>query len=207
MRVEWLGRIAHAEAVARMETARREVRARGRGAEVLLLAEHDPVITLGRGATAAHVVAPAAELERRGVTVVRSDRGGDVTYHGPGQLMVYPVARVRRVVGFLRAVAGALAATAAEFGVAGAAWRRDPAGLWLDDAKLAACGIHLSGGVAIHGFALNVATPADCWRLIVPCGLAGAAVTSLAAARGDDGPPIEAVAEVAGRQVRAALST
>jgi lipoyl(octanoyl) transferase len=106
------------------------------------------------------------------VPVVRIERGGDVTYHGPGQLMIYPIVRIRSVVAFLEAVARAIADACAAAGVPGAAFRRDPAGLWLGDRKLAACGIHVARGVPVHGFALDVATPRDMWARIRPCGLA-----------------------------------
>jgi lipoyl(octanoyl) transferase len=160
------------------------------------------VITLGRNADCANVVADAAALAAAGVTVAQASRGGDVTYHGPGQLMVYPVVRVRgphAVVAFLERIAGALGLVAEALDVPGAAWRRDPAGLWLDDRKLAACGIHLRRGVAVHGWALNVDTPAERWALIVPCGLTAApppvSIAEARAARGLGPPP--PIAEVA----------
>jgi lipoyl(octanoyl) transferase len=142
--------------------------------------------------------------------VVATDRGGDVTYHGPGQLMIYPVVRVRRgVVALLEAIAGALAVVSAELGVAGAAWRRDPAGLWLDGAKLAACGIHVRRGVAIHGWAFDVATPPAMWQLIRPCGLS-TPVVSIAGARAARGapppPPIAEVATLAGPLLAARIA-
>jgi len=124
--------------------------------------------------------------------------------------MVYPVVRIAgSVVGFLEAVAGALAEVAARLGVPGAGWQRDPAGLWLGTAKLAACGVHLRRRVTGHGFAFNVATPPEMWQLIVPCGLADRAVTSIAEqrqARGLPPPPAMAeVAEMAGPLLCAAL--
>ncbi len=196
----WLGRIEHAEAVARMEAARDRVLGGDDHAQEVMLCEHPPVITLGKSADRDHVVAAADVLAAHGVAVASTSRGGDVTYHGPGQLMVYPVLRVRRgVVAFLAEVAAVLAGVAAELGVPGATWQRDPAGLWLDGAKLAACGLHLRRQVAIHGWAFDIATPPAMWRLIVPCGL-GTAVMSLdraLAARGR--PPAPPVAEVAAR--------
>jgi lipoyl(octanoyl) transferase len=130
------------------------------------MCEHPPVITLGRSANPANVLAPA------GIDVVPIERGGDVTYHGPGQLMIYPVVRLRRgVVDFLERVAGAIAESAAALGAPGAAWKRDPAGVWAGESKLAACGIHVARGVSVHGFALDVATPREAWARINPCGL------------------------------------
>jgi lipoate-protein ligase B len=113
--------------------------------------------------------------------------------------MVYPILRLRGgLVAYLEAVAGALAELATQLGVPGAVWKRDPAGLWLGDAKLAACGVHLHRRVTTHGFALDVATPRDAWTMINPCGLSGVRTTSIAAecaARGIVAPP--PMAEVA----------
>ena len=209
MRWRWLGRIEHADAVARME-ARREQILGGDADEELWLCEHPPVITLGKSAAAGHVVAPEAVLAAHGVTRSAASRGGDVTYHGPGQLMVYPVARARGgVVAFLAAIAGGLAEVAAALGVEGAAWQREPAGLWWRGAKLAACGLHLRRGVAIHGWAFDVATPPAMWELIVPCGL-GTPVMSLDRARAALGlpaaPPVEEVAALAGPILARALA-
>jgi lipoate-protein ligase B len=191
----WLGRVSHAAGTELQEQHRERVLAGDDDAEVLLLCEHDPVITLGRGADQTHVHASEAELARRGVALVRTTRGGDATYHGPGQLMVYPVVRVCSVVGYLEALAKGLADVAESLGVPGAAWRRDPAGLWLGDAKLAACGLHVRRGVAVHGWALNVSTPPDPWSLLVPCGLPGARVTSIA--DHVDAPAVDDVARLA----------
>lgn len=205
----WLGRIEHADAVARMEAQRERVLAGEPDAEQLWLCEHPPVVTLGKSADRAHVVATPEVLAARGVAVSAASRGGDVTYHGPGQLMVYPVARARGgVVAFMTAVAEALAEVAAELGVDGAAWQRDPAGVWWRGRKLAACGLHLRRGVSIHGWALDVATPPDMWQLIDPCGL-GTAGVSLDAARAELGlppaPSVEDVAMLAGPRIAARL--
>jgi len=206
----WLGRLDHATALADQEARRERLLAGDEAAAAVLLCEHEPVITLGRSADASHVLAAPEALAEAGVAVVRTSRGGDVTYHGPGQLMVYPVVRLRGgVVAYLEAVASVLAGVAADLGVPGAAWRRDPAGLWLGDRKLAACGLHVRRGVAIHGFALNVSTPAEAWLRIVPCGLP-TPVTSLADERAAAGlpppPSVSAVAAMAGPRLAAALS-
>jgi len=197
---QWLGRIAHGPAIAAQEEHRDRLLA-GAAGPVVLLCEHDPVITLGRSADPSHVLAPAAQLAAAGVTVVPASRGGDVTYHGPGQLMVYPVVRLHGgVVVYLETIASVLAEVAAALGVPGAVWRRDPAGLWLGTSKLAACGLHVRRGVAVHGFALNVATPQERWQLIMPCGLA-TPVVSIAeerAARGLPPPPVPEVAAMVG---------
>lgn len=181
---QWLGRAEFRRVLADQLAARERVWAGEPG--VVLLCEHPPVITLGRSASVANILAAGD------VPVERIERGGEVTYHGPGQLMVYPVVRVRSVIGFLERVAAAIAQTCAALGAPGAAWRRDIPGVWLGGKKLAACGIHVARGVSVHGFALDVDTPAAAWRTIRPCGLDVPQI-SLAAARG---APIT-VAEVA----------
>ncbi len=188
----WRGRVAHGDALREQEERRDRLLAGDDAAATVLLCEHPPTITLGRNADRANV-----RLRPDGVAIVEVSRGGDVTYHGPGQLMVYPVVRLRRVVDYLETIAGVLAAVAADLGVPGAAWRRDCAGLWLDGAKLAACGIHVRRGVAVHGFALDVATPPEAWRAINPCGLGKPVISLDAARRARDLPPAPPVAEVA----------
>jgi lipoyl(octanoyl) transferase len=194
----WLGRVPFAETAALQERLREDVLA-DRGPETLLLCEHDPVITLGRSARAEHVLASADDLARRGVVVHPASRGGDVTYHGPGQLVGYPVLRLRGgLVAHLEAMARGLAALLAPLGV-DARFRRDAPGLWTDPgngsplAKVCAFGVHVRHRVAIHGFALNVTTALDAFDLIVPCGLRGAAVTSIAALMGA-APTVDALA-------------
>lgn len=192
IQIVWQGRVAHAAAVAEQEARRERILAGDADAAAVLLCEHDPVITLGRNAVRGNV------LDAGDVPVVEVSRGGDVTYHGPGQLMIYPVVRVRGgVVRFLETIAAALAEVAARFGVDGAAWRRDPAGLWVGDRKLAACGIHLRRGVAVHGWALNVATPPAMWRAIVPCGLTASPPPVSIAELTGAAPSTAEVAEVA----------
>ncbi|WP_428262925.1 lipoyl(octanoyl) transferase LipB [Haliangium sp.] len=208
---QWLGRIAHGPAIALQEHLRARLLAGEREARRLLLCEHEPVITLGLRADRAHLLATEAALAGQGIAVVQTRRGGDITYHGPGQLMIYPAVRLRgRLTDFLETLATALAEFAATLGVPGAVWRREPAGLWLPDpgpeaelpqAKLAACGVHLRRGAILHGFAFNVATPAAAWRAIVPCGLR-LPVTSIADERARRGlsppPPVAEVAHLAG---------
>ncbi len=159
----WLGRAGYRRVLADQLAARERVWAGAEG--VVYLCEHPPVITLGRSATPDNIV------DAGDVPVERIERGGEVTYHGPGQLMVYPIVRIRSVVTFLERVAGAISATCEALGVPGTEWRRDPAGVWRGEAKLAACGIHVARGVSVHGWAINVATPADAWARIKPCGL------------------------------------
>ena len=181
-----------APAAALQERLRADVLA-GTGPETLLLLEHDPVITLGRSAAAANVLASAAELSRRGIDVVRTTRGGDVTYHGPGQLVGYPIVRLRGgVVAHMTGMARAIAAVLNEYGI-DARWRREAAGLWVGDAKICAFGVHVRSRVTMHGFALNVAADVSPFNLIVPCGIAGVRTTSMGAL-GVAPPELEALA-------------
>jgi lipoyl(octanoyl) transferase len=153
----------------------------GVGPETLLLLEHAPVVTFGRSARAEHLRVPPAELARRGVALAQATRGGDVTYHGPGQLVGYPIVRLRGgVIGHMTAMARALAALLATYGI-DARWRRETPGLWVGDAKICAFGVHVRGRATVHGFALNVAPDLGAFDLIVPCGIAGARTTSMAA--------------------------
>ena len=184
MKWEWLGRIDYPDAVRRMESLRARILDGDTGAETLLLLEHAPVITLGRRARAEHILASEAALAARGVTVARASRGGDVTYHGPGQLVAYPVMRLHGgVVDHVCRLAKAAIAVAAAYGIEARFDRARP-GVWAGDAKLAAVGVHVHRRVAIHGLALNVTTALDAFDLIVPCGLRDLAVTSIAALSG-----------------------
>lgn len=150
-------------------------------AERILFLEHDPVLTLGRHAAPGNVTASAAELARAGIAVEPSTRGGDVTAHGPGQLVIYPIVRLERgVVHHVTAVAQAITDELRARGV-DARCSRDPVGVFVGAAKIAACGVHVSRRVAIHGWALNVTDePLALFRMIVPCGLAHVPVTSMA---------------------------
>jgi lipoyl(octanoyl) transferase len=192
----WLGRAAYRRVLVDQLAARERVWAGAPG--VVLLCEHPPVFTLGRSATAANILDPGT------IPVERIERGGEVTYHGPGQLMVYAIVRITSVVVFLERVATAIADACTELGVHGAAWRRDPAGVWRDGAKLAACGIHVARGVPVHGFAINVDTPDEMWRRIRPCGLD---VPQVSIAHALAAPvTVERVAIAVGPRVAAALS-
>lgn len=188
MRVDDLGTLRYRDAWALQERAHAEV---VDGAEErILLVEHPPVITFGRRpGVERNVLAPADVLARRGVEVVASDRGGDVTFHGPGQLVAYPIVRLidhrLSVGGYVRALEQAVIAALATFDVqarkedcAVGVWTRDPPGSG-PLAKICAIGVRVRRGVTLHGLALNVTTDLSYFDLIVPCGLAGRPVTSL----------------------------
>jgi lipoate-protein ligase B len=192
----WLGRAAYRRVLADQLAARARVWAGAPG--VVYLCEHPPVFTLGRSATTAHII-DAGEIP-----VERIERGGEVTYHGPGQLMIYPIVRIRSVVEFLECVATAIVEACAELGVTGATWACRPAGVWRDGAKLAACGIHVARGVPVHGFALDVDTGRDMGQRFRPCGLV---VPQVSFARAIDAPvAVERAAIAVGPRVAAALS-
>ncbi len=150
--------------------------------DLLILLEHPRVITLGRGAQALNIVATTEELRRRGVEVHEVERGGDVTYHGPGQLVGYPIIDLRRhkqdLHWYLRRLEDVLLQTLAVYGVVG---RRVPGytGVWVEDRKIASIGVHVTRWVTFHGFALNVNTRLEDFELIVPCGIEAVQMTSL----------------------------
>ena len=177
----YLGRVDYAEGVALQEACARHLR-EGSGEERLLLLEHPPVITLGRNARAEEILVDPEALRALGITVARTDRGGRVTYHGPGQLVGYPILNLspdRRDVGrYLRDLEEVLIRTLARFGVAA---DRKPGltGVWVAEEKIAAIGVHLARWVTTHGFALNVATDLSHFDLIVPCGLRARDIASM----------------------------
>jgi len=156
----------------------------GDAPETLLLLEHEPVITLGRHAQPGNVLASPEQLAKDGVAVVPTSRGGDVTFHGPGQLVGYPVFRLPAgIKAHVLAMVGAIVDVLAELQIA-AEWRASQPGLWVGREKICAVGVHVRRRVAIHGFALNASVDLAGFRAIVPCGLCGAGVTSIAKLRG-----------------------
>lgn len=204
LRISFLGRVAYAPAVQLQEELRRRILQGDDSAERLLLLEHHPVVTLGKSSAASDVLAAPAMLEARGIELHRSSRGGAATYHGPGQLVAYPVLRLARgVLQHVEALAAAVIEVAGSFGIA-ARFRRDRPGVWVGDRKLAAFGVHLHRRVAIHGLALNVAAALDAFELIVPCGQPSTRPVSLAELTGKALEPA-ALAPALGRAIAGAL--
>ncbi len=164
-----------------------EERRSGSRPDTLVLLSHPPVVTVGRGAAEGHVLVPEPELRRRGIALWETDRGGDVTYHGPGQVVGYAIFDLRDhgqdLHRFLRAMEGAVIRALAAFGLEGA---RIPGltGVWVRGRKVCAIGIKVSRWISMHGFALNVSTDLSYFDVIVPCGIGGRGVTSLAALLG-----------------------
>lgn len=175
-----LGRVLYREAWALQQdlAARRKAQ---QIPDALLLLEHASVITLGRNAKREHLISPAEILEAQDIEVVETDRGGDITYHGPGQLIGYPIldlSSIRKdVVWYVRTLEEALIRTAEDFGIE-AQRTQGLTGVWVNGAKLAAIGVHISRWVTSHGFALNLETDLSNFRHIVPCGIVACPVTS-----------------------------
>jgi lipoyl(octanoyl) transferase len=213
-----LGRLDYATALGLQQqvcTLRQE----GQIGDVLLLVEHPPVLTLGRNAHREHLVAGDDLLGRRGISLFETNRGGDITYHGPGQLVGYPILNLRAytpslgILEYLRKLEEVLIRACADFGVLTqrAAGR---AGVWtmpggaVAEKKIAALGVHVARGVTTHGFAVNVSTDLKDFELIVPCGIRDRGVTSMEA-EVDPAPSMEQMANsvvrhfgrVFGRQV------
>jgi lipoyl(octanoyl) transferase len=180
-----LGRVDYATALKLQQTLV-DLRKAGQIGDTLLLLEHPPIITLGRNATRANVLVSEEQAACLGVEIWACDRGGDVTYHGPGQLVGYPIFNLREftprigAVDFVRKLEEVLIRSCADFGIAS---HRVPGmtGVWTlrNESKIAAIGVHISRGVTSHGFALNVSTRLDHFELIIPCGIGDKPVTSM----------------------------
>jgi len=195
---DW-GTIAYDEALARQRALNAAVAA-GDAPPRLVLLEHEPVITITRRAAAGHLLAPPKRLQALGIAVHETDRGGDVTYHGPGQLVAYPIFRLGdfglNLGRYMRLLERVVIDTVAAFGVeahteAGATgvWARRDGG----SAKLCALGVRIRKNTAMHGLALNVTTDLSHFQTIVPCGLHGRGVTSLQALLGEACPDMPRV--------------
>jgi lipoyl(octanoyl) transferase len=186
LEARWLGRIGYRDAWDLQKRLAGE-RARGEAGDTLLLLEHPAVLTLGRQAREEHVLATPAHLAQRGIELIRVERGGEVTYHGPGQLVAYAIVRLAdrglHVRPFVAALEGALVDTCATFGVRAAAREGHP-GCWVDadgpsPRKIGAIGIRIERGVSYHGIALNVSVDLRDFDLIDPCGMPGLTSASI----------------------------
>jgi lipoyl(octanoyl) transferase len=183
LEIRRLGRVAYADALALQRTLVEERRA-GRCDDLLLLLEHPHTITLGvkEDASRSHILAPPEVLAARGVGVHETGRGGDVTYHGPGQIVGYPILDLRPdrcdVHRYVRDLEEVLIRTAGDFGIR-ADRIKGLTGVWAEGRKLAAIGVRISRWITSHGFAFNVATDLSFFDLIVPCGIEGRGVASL----------------------------
>ena len=175
-----LGRVSYrcAWELQRVLVARRKA---GETGDLLLLLEHPPVITLGRNGDRQHLLSSAELLDEQGIEFVETDRGGDITYHGPGQLVGYPILNLggirKDVVWYVRTLEEALIRAAWDFGIR-AGRREKLTGVWVDGCKLASIGVRISRWITSHGFALNVSTDLGSFQHIVPCGISACPVTS-----------------------------
>jgi lipoate-protein ligase B len=201
-----LGTMPYEEA---LELQRALARERISGAipeDMLLLVEHPPVVTLGRSAKARNLVSSAEYLASKGVELFEVERGGDVTFHGPGQLVGYPIIDLKRhkldLHWFLRQVEEALIRTLAEYSIS-AERNTGYTGVWTKGRKIASIGVHARDWVTWHGFALNVTTDLSYFDLIIPCGIDGVTMTSIEREIGErrDLPPVtlESAGEIAAR--------
>jgi lipoate-protein ligase B len=156
--------------------------AEGSAPDALLLLEHTPVYTMGRNAKAENIIAPPAELASKGIPVLKTGRGGDVTYHGPGQLVGYPIINLSKrnmgVLAYVSRLESVLIAVLSDFGITAGT---DPInhGAWVGHDKIAAIGVRVTRHVTMHGFSLNVRVDMDAYSAIVPCGIRGRGVTSM----------------------------
>jgi len=198
LHVVHLGLVPYARA---LELQRAVARARITGAlahDVLLLLEHPPVITLGRSSKSQHLVATQAMLADRGVELFEAERGGDVTFHRPGQLVGYPIVNLRGhrqdLHWYLRQVEAVLIRALQEIGIP-AERSEGRTGVWTNGRKIASIGVHARDWVTWHGFALNVSTDLSYFDLIVPCGLSGVTMTSVSRELGPKAPPFTVVAQ------------
>ncbi len=180
LRTVWLGRADYTETLALQRELVRAV-SDGTGPETLLLLEHPHVYTLGRRGKHEDILVGAAELAALGVEVHETDRGGEVTYHGPGQLVGYPIVNLRPYGGplkFVCALQEAVVTALASYGIPASCADR-PTGIWVGEAKIGAIGLRVSRGISSHGFAVNINPDLSYFDRIVPCGMPGVDVTSV----------------------------
>lgn len=177
----WLGRIGYGEAH-ELQVRLQQARTQGTIGDTVLMLEHTPVVTMGRSAKAQHLLETSETLRSRGYEVHEVGRGGDVTYHGPGQLVVYPILDLKPdrkdVRKYVASLEETMIRTCADYGLR-ASRIEGLNGTWIDDRKVGAVGVRISRWVTMHGFALNVCTDLSQFEVIIPCGIEDKGVTSL----------------------------
>jgi lipoyl(octanoyl) transferase len=188
-RYQWLGQVDY-QAAWDIQKNLIEARASDEGKDSLLFLEHPPTYTLGRGGDQTHLLVPEERLKELGAVLLQVDRGGDITFHGPGQLVGYPILDLNRlgisVIGYVRGLEEVLIRALSVFGVDGERLEGFP-GVWVGKEKVAAIGVKVNARkITSHGFALNVDNDLGYFSHIVPCGLKGKGVTSLARLKGED---------------------
>lgn len=176
-----LGRMGYREAWD-LQKAVHQKRVDDKIPDTLILVEHDPVVTMGKSGKDQNLLLPVEQLKARGVDFFNIERGGDVTYHGPGQLVGYPIFNIRQglagIKPFIGRIEDAIVLTLGEFGV-NARKKEKMIGVWTDAGKICSIGVAVQRWVSFHGFALNVSTDLNFFNFIVPCGLAGVKMTSV----------------------------
>jgi lipoyl(octanoyl) transferase len=173
-----LGLVPYAEALA-LQLRLREARQADEIPDTLLLLEHPAVYTRGRRSTPDELPLGEAFYAAQGIEIVDVDRGGRVTYHGPGQLVGYPIMRIGDIIGYLRTMEHAIVSALAQEGIEAQGACERPTGVWTGDAKIASIGVHVSRRVSTHGFAVNAENDLEPFEWIVPCGLEGVQITSI----------------------------
>ncbi|MDW8322035.1 MAG: lipoyl(octanoyl) transferase LipB [Armatimonadota bacterium] len=201
LHIQWLGGIDYASAWEYQQHLAQQ-RREGTIPDTLLLLEHrPPVVTLGRSSHAEHLLASPAQLQQMGIQLMETDRGGDITYHGPGQLVGYPILDLRQhgrdVHLYLRQLEEVVILALGHFGVAGHR-KEGLTGVWVGEEKVAAIGVKVSHWITMHGFALNVCPNLSHFTLIVPCGIRDKGVTSLQSLLQREVPLQEAIPPVVG---------
>ncbi|HEX8155750.1 MAG TPA: lipoyl(octanoyl) transferase LipB [Solirubrobacteraceae bacterium] len=196
--------IEYREALVLQERVR-AARQAGAIPDTLLLLEHPPVYTRGRRSAAGELPMGEAWYAGQGIDVIDSDRGGRVTYHGPGQLVGYPIMRIDDVIAYLRTIERAIIAALADSGIFGRARPADGpdfTGVWSGERKIASIGVHVSRGVTTHGFAINVENDLQPFEWVVPCGLSGVQMTSVTKelGAGAEAPALQAVRDDVARR-------
>lgn len=201
VRAAWLGRLAYRPAL-ELQRHTHALRVAGEIPDTLLLVEHDHVITRGRRGSVDDILTAPELLAGLGVEIVETDRGGQTTYHGPGQLVGYPILDLKSAglgpVSYVRMLEHTLIATLDRYGID--AFRIEgQTGVWTNGGKIAAIGVRISAGVTTHGFALNVATDLAFFANIVPCGMRSAPVASIVSETGTSPALVEVAADWSGR--------
>ena len=197
---KWLGRVSYAEGLRAQEELAKECEA-GRGTDTLFLLEHESLYTAGRRTRPEELLWDEKERKRRGIALCETDRGGKLTYHGPGQLVGYPIvdirARALSVREWVETIERSLIDYLRRLGLDGSTECGRP-GVWTKEGKVAALGLHVSRGVSRHGFALNLSTDLSAYGGIIPCGIEGRAVVSVESLLGKAPSLPEAAAQIAG---------
>ncbi len=221
MRFAWFGQLGYSDAY-QLQLELMERRKKDEVADIALFLEHPHVYTLGRRGDDADILVSAEELERSGVEIIHTDRGGQTTYHGPGQLVAYPILDLKQAnygpVEYVRSLEQAIIRVIGEYGIEGhlvagktGVWtygsmRPDMGAPLVNEAKIAAIGVRISRGVSMHGFALNVSTDLGYYSNIIPCGMPEVEMTSIQSITGE-APALEDVATLAARYLAEELDT